>query len=214
MNFFHIFQVFSQENSIEIFVDAISSLNPEQKSVVNDLGFSNILGLSCPTIPLQLVHWLINHFDTATRTIQLPNGFSFTINALCVQRILGIPDGPIPIQKKGTLEAYQWFKNHIPCKGRNPTVIELSSLIPSQLSPCDFGRTFLLLALAAFLCPNSRGTCSSRYYPDLLNIATVRYKDWCSFVLDWLISYIEKFQKHRDKIQGNDIAGYLHILLV
>ena len=165
--------------------------------MVNDLGFSNILGLSCPTILLQLVHWLINHFDTATRTIQLPNGYSFTINALCVQRILGIPDSPIPIQKKGTLEAYQWFKNHIPCKGRNQTVIELSSLISSQLSPCNFGRTFLLLALAAFLCPNSRGTCSSRYYPDLLNIATVRYKDWCSFVLDWLISYIEKLEISR-----------------
>jgi hypothetical protein len=74
------------------------------------LGFSGLLGLSSPDMQTPLLHWLVSHFDVQSRTMNLPNGFSLTINAKCVYKILSIPYGAIPIIKKATLQAYKIMK--------------------------------------------------------------------------------------------------------
>lgn len=91
---------------------------------------------------------------------------------------------------------------------------ELCNQILADLSDFEFGRLFMLLALSSFLCPNTRGACSTRYYHAVLNISYVPKYDWCSFVLDWLVSYLDKFKVHQRTSGSNVIGGCCHILVV
>lgn len=94
-----------------MFLDVLSNLSEQQKVVVEDLGFSGLLELCCPHLPMNLLLWLVDHFDTATRTLMLPNGFKFELNSKCVHKILGIPNGGLHILRFGTLESYKIIKD-------------------------------------------------------------------------------------------------------
>lgn len=198
-----------------MFLDVISNLTDRQKAVVEDLGFSELLELCCPQVPLNLLVWLIQHFNTATRTLVLANGFEFEINSKCVHKILGIPTGGFQILSFGTIESYKIIKDQISSRGATPTVLELCSFISADLSDFEFARLFMLLALSSFLCPNTRGSCSSRYYHAVLNVSSIPKYDWCSYVLDWLVSYLAKFKLHQSTFGSNAIiGGCCHILVV
>lgn len=69
----------------------ISNLSEKQKVVVRDIGFSSILDLCCSSVPKNLGLWLVDRFDTSSNTVNLPNGFSLTLNAAVVKSILGLP---------------------------------------------------------------------------------------------------------------------------
>lgn len=197
-----------------MFLDVVSNLSEQQKVVVQDLGFSGLLELCCPRLPMNLLLWLVDHFNAATRTLMLPNGFKFELNPKCVHKILGIPNGGLHILRFGTLESYKIIKDQIYSRGVTPTVSELCNQISPDLSDFEFGRLFMLLALSSFLCPNTRGACSTRYYHAVLNISSVPKYDWCSFVLDWLVSYLVKFKVHKRTTGSNVIGGCCHILVV
>uniref|UniRef100_A0A0A9CTV4 Uncharacterized protein n=1 Tax=Arundo donax TaxID=35708 RepID=A0A0A9CTV4_ARUDO len=52
-----------------------------------------------------------------------------------------------------------------------------------------------MLALSMFLCPNTRGVMSRKFYSSIANVSSVHFYDWCSYVLDNLVSHIIKFKK-------------------
>ncbi|TVU42995.1 hypothetical protein EJB05_09424 [Eragrostis curvula] len=193
--------------------NVVKRLSNEQKDVVVDIGFSSLFQLSCNDVPVDLFMWLCDHFDCSTRTLNLPNGFSFTLNPSCVKKVLAIPNGQTPIDGKGTFESYEFFKSQIQFDGSAATVPELCSFITEDLVGNDFARVFMLLALSSFLCPNTRGVTSCRYYPALMDVSALKYLDWCSFVLDWLVSYIKKYQQLRGK-KSNVTIGGCGLLLV
>ncbi|KAL6646823.1 hypothetical protein ACP70R_015517 [Stipagrostis hirtigluma subsp. patula] len=176
------------------FLQVLSKLTPAQRNVLEDIGFSSLLHLSCAEVPVELFKWLSDNLDTSTRTLKLPNGFSFTINAKCVQTVLGIPNGTSKIDSKATEESFLFMRELVPCRGQKPTVQELCDMVTPDLDGRSFARIFMLIALSTFLCPNSRKVCSSRYYSAILNISKIRELDWCTFVLEWLLSYVKKYQ--------------------
>lgn len=197
-----------------MFIHVASNLNKDQKQVVHDLGFFDLLGMSSTHVPPKLLHWLIKHFDCTTKTLHLPNGFSFSINPSCVRKILGIPLGGLPIQNSGSLEAYQSISSEISCEGETPSVQELCNIITDDLVGHRFARVFMLLALSSFLCPNTRAVCSTRYYPPLVTVYSIKDRDWCSFVLEWMVSYIMKFKAIPEGEESLDIGGCCHVLMV
>uniref|UniRef100_A0A0A9FHK1 Aminotransferase-like plant mobile domain-containing protein n=1 Tax=Arundo donax TaxID=35708 RepID=A0A0A9FHK1_ARUDO len=193
---------------------AAALLTKEQRTIVSDIGFSSILELSCSNVSCSLVHWLLDRFDPSTKTLKLENGFCFTINAKCVKKILGIPDGPRKIKCKGTLESLMFMRERIASIGRTPSVEELFGMINPELVEAPFARVFMLLALSSFLCPSSRGVCSSRYYPALINVCSIKDLDWCSFVLDWLATYVKKFKDSDRQRMCSTSVGCAIILVV
>lgn len=213
-SFLH-FKCFSQvsSNYVQRFIDVMSCLVQEQRDIVDDLKFSSLLKLSCSDIPVDLYKWLLINFDVTTKTLKAPNGFSFTFNAKVVERIFSIPAGGRPIWCKGSLEDLQFIQNQVPSEGPTPSVEELCALITPDLRGCEFARAFMLLALSSFLCPNTRGVCSTRYYSALTCIPLINQYDWCSFVLDWLLSYIRKYQL-KGSSHSNDTIGGCGFLLV
>uniref|UniRef100_A0A0A9SA29 Uncharacterized protein n=1 Tax=Arundo donax TaxID=35708 RepID=A0A0A9SA29_ARUDO len=99
-------------------------------------------------------------------------------------------------------------------KGLTPTVGELYELITPELGGVQFARVFMLLALSSFLCPNSRGVCSCQYYPAIINVVSIRDLDWCSFVLDWFISYVRKFKDSNGKRARRSNGGCAMLLVI
>ncbi|TVU10225.1 hypothetical protein EJB05_43739, partial [Eragrostis curvula] len=187
-------EVCESSDPTKVFIEAMKNLSEKQKLIVDELGFGSLLTLSCHKVPMHLYKWLADHFEVPTKTLKLPNGFSFTVNAKCVHNILGIPYTAWKIIDKGSEKWLQFIQTQIPSKGRTPTVEELIAMITPDLLGDDFARVFLLLALSSFLCPNTRNVCSSRYYYGILDVTSISDLDWCSLVLNWLVSYIQKYQ--------------------
>lgn len=115
--------------------------------------------------------------------------------------------GPKTNTWKAILESCYIFKHLINSVGHTPSVEELCSLITPDLSGDDFIRTFMLLALSAFLCPNTRSGCSSWYYPPLVNVNEIAEFNWCSFVLQWFVSYVAKYKKRKLKSSAAPCGG-------
>ncbi|KAL6839437.1 hypothetical protein ACP4OV_030707 [Aristida adscensionis] len=204
----------STSESIEILIHVLRNLTEQQITVVQDIGFSSLLGLSCSHIPIELFNWLVKYFDVCTKTLNLPNGFKFTLNASCVHKILGIPNGPKPILSKGTLESYLFIKERFNSKGPTPSVHELFSIITPELLGSDFAWAFMLLVLSSFLCPNTRGVYSCKYYPAIIFVTSIRDLDWSSLVLDWLMLYIKKYKEGEEEICADEIGGCALILVI
>ncbi|KAL6623132.1 hypothetical protein ACP70R_033011 [Stipagrostis hirtigluma subsp. patula] len=199
-------------NSVEMFMDVISRLTDDQKSIVDDIGFSSLLKLSCSSVPKDLCLWLIQHFETDSRTLRLPNGFTLQLKSSYAHKILGIPYGGKPIANKGTVESVRFFKSMLKYRGVTPTVHELFCFITSDLTGCQFAWTFMLLALASFLCPNTRNTASTRYFTAIVSVVSIKNHDWSSFAIDWLVSYVKKFNTKQD--ENAPIGGCLFILVI
>lgn len=158
--------------------------------------------MPCPQVPVDLYHWFLNHFDPSYSSLRLPNGFSFQITNKVVHQFFGIPIGPKLIHPEGILESFWFFKIEFNWTRPTPSMSELCKLITPELVRDRFIRCFMLLALSAFLCPNTRSVCSCRYYPALIDVTMIKNLNWSSFVLEWFLSYAIKYKKS----QGNSLS--------
>ena len=180
-------------HSIFKLLHVISKLTPSQKEVVSDIGFSSILDLQCSTIPMNLLKWLADHYDTVTNTVHFATGFSFALNAQVVRTILDIPISPTQVQCIHSDQSFNFFKSQIISVGSTPSVDELvASLTPNTVGD-QFARTFMLLVLSSFLCPNGKNLCSSKFYSAILSVPQINQQDWCSLVVNYLNSSIQRY---------------------
>jgi len=192
----------------------ISNLSEKQKVVVRDIGFSSILDLCCSSVPKNLVLWLVDRFDTSSNTVNLPNGFSLTLNAAVVKSILGLPMTSSKIICKRNEESYQFIKSHFKSVARTPSVDELVATITPELNGDHFARAFMLLVLASFLCPNSNNVTSSKYFKAVVSVNDIIKQDWCSLVLQWLNSSVLKYQNQKMNGQTSQTGGCVLVLVI
>ena len=195
-------------------MQVISNLSDEQKKIVKEINFSSILHLSCSSVPRNLFLWLAEHFETASNTVNLPHGFSFSLNSSVVHKVLGIPHTSRQIQCSTTEDSYQFMKSQFKSDGRTPSVDELVAIISPDISGDHFARAFMLLVLSSFLCPNKRNMASSKYYSSLVSVPEIKEFDWCSLVLQWLTSSIRKFQNCKSLGQSIPTGGCAFLLVV
>lgn len=76
-----------------MFVHVLSMLTKEHNELLKSIGFSSLIQLACPEVPVDLYHWLLNHFEPSESTLRLPNGFTFALTNKVVHKIIGIPIG-------------------------------------------------------------------------------------------------------------------------
>jgi len=83
----------------------VGRLSKKQKEIVIDCGFGSIVALNCSSIPNNLVIWLAKHYDSRSKSVKLPGGKSFSIDASAVHQILGIPLGGKKVPTKSSSDA-------------------------------------------------------------------------------------------------------------
>jgi hypothetical protein len=198
-------------------ISLLGRLTNQQKNIVKSCGFGSILTLECTSLPNPLVLYLAKHYDSKSKSVKLPDGGSFKIDAILVHQILGIPYGGKKVPIKSSSRA-----RSIILKDTNQSKIavkieDLRVMIDRDLGGDKFARIFLLVVLGIFLCPSSNFRVSHHFYEALSDVKKIQSYDWCSAVAESLHAGISSF--HINATKGNTsgkatLAGCLFILIV
>ncbi|KAF8681779.1 hypothetical protein HU200_045217 [Digitaria exilis] len=159
-------------------VEMLDKLTKSQEAIVRDLGLGSILALKCTDIPTPLVLLLATYYDPASRSVKLPNGASFRIDAITSHLVLGIPYGGIKVPTKSSNRAKAVILKDTNQSSQAAKLDDLISMINRDLEGDKFARIFMLIVLGIFLCPSSSSRVNRRYYA---------IKCSCAFELSMLV---------------------------
>uniref|UniRef100_A0A0E0G1R8 Ubiquitin-like protease family profile domain-containing protein n=1 Tax=Oryza nivara TaxID=4536 RepID=A0A0E0G1R8_ORYNI len=193
--------------SAKYFAEVVSKLPEEKKIVIKNFGFHSLLLFDSSFIPNKFATWIVKKVDLKTSEIVLGDKV-IPVNKEAVHAILDLPIGGSEFGKN-----YEHGRQFILSKF-GKTVMPSVKFFGDQLinnedmTDDSIIISFLIVALATFLCPNS-STCPSIKYLDIFEDVDMLHSfDWSSFVYDWLMSYVKKFQK------TNSFGGCLYIWAV
>uniref|UniRef100_I1NXJ6 Ubiquitin-like protease family profile domain-containing protein n=1 Tax=Oryza glaberrima TaxID=4538 RepID=I1NXJ6_ORYGL len=193
--------------SAKYFAEVVSKLPEEKKIVIKNFGFHSLLLFDSSFIPNTFATWIVKKVDLKTSEIVLGDKV-ILVNKKAVHAILDLPIGGSEFGKN-----YEHGRQFILSKFGKivmPSVKFFGDQLINNEDMTDDSIiiSFLIVALATFLCPNS-STCPSIKYLDIFEDVDMLYSfDWSSFVYDWLMSYVKKFQK------TNSFGGCLYIWAV
>uniref|UniRef100_A0A0E0L9G7 Ubiquitin-like protease family profile domain-containing protein n=1 Tax=Oryza punctata TaxID=4537 RepID=A0A0E0L9G7_ORYPU len=178
-----------------------------QKRKIDSYGFGSLLLFDSNYVPNKFTSWIANKVDVSTSEIILRD----KIIPITKQSVHAVLDLPI-----GGLEFGRDFD-----KGKQFILSKFGLVsIPSVkffgdqfiqkkiMSDEDVIISFLIVALACFLCPNSSLMPSTKYLTIFEDVDSLRCYDWSKFVYDWLMLSIKKFQKR------NSLGGCLYFWAV
>lgn len=210
-------QKFNTQFSLPKMNKLLSRLTEPQKDLVRRYGFGSILSLRCTSLPNPIALFLAKHYDPRTRTVKLPDGGSFSTDAITIHQIIGIPYGGKAIPSKPSARAKSIILRDTNQSTKAAKIEDLTSLIDSNLAGDKFVRIFLLIVLGIFLCPSSNSYVSYRYYEALSVVKDIPSYDWCSVVAESLHLGISHFLCNASK--GNNsgkatLSGCLFALVV
>jgi hypothetical protein len=181
-------------NHLKLLFDVIKKLTSEQKAIIQNIGFGTLLQLACSVFPSDVYNWLAMFINTTTGCIELPNGFSFKLTRESVQVIIGLPIGSRPISFTSSPEIERQINLEIHGKERSPSIFELAKLIGNGITGSAFIKSFALLANCLLLCPTNQNFPSSLHYTAIAHEDEIREYDWCSYILQWILLSVNKFQ--------------------
>lgn len=175
--------------------------------MIKNFGFHSLLLFESSFIPNKFVTWIVKKVDLKTSEIVL-GGKVIPVNKEVVHAILDLPIGCSESGKN-----YEHGTQFILSKF-GKTIMPSMKFFGDQLinnedmTDDSIIISFLIVALATFLCPNSSTYPSIKYLDIFEDVDMLHSFDWSSFVYDWLMSYVKKFQK------TNSLGGCLYIWAV
>ncbi|CAL4891926.1 unnamed protein product [Urochloa decumbens] len=132
-------------------------------------------------------------------------------------RVTGIPLGGRPIRKSDSEKGKRGFLGMLKLTSL-PTVKAFGDkLLKDDISDEDeLVRSFLIVALATFLCPNASPYPSTEYLLPLVAVKSAEKWDWSKFVHYWLFKQIHKYhsRKKKPQHQTRTLGGCLYLICV
>ncbi|KAD6794376.1 hypothetical protein E3N88_05272 [Mikania micrantha] len=188
-------------------------LTDEQKSAVDDIGFSSIKDFKIKAIPSCLAYWLLYNYDPASNMMNLGSErIKITPGLVC--QTLGIPMGKIQLEEKKTPSlsdpVVAEFRQQFQGINGIPTVKTITDLVKSS---GDSGRMFKINFLVVFntiMAQMSQGSTANMSFLTSFNQgADFKSFDWCSYIITCL-------NRTKDKWNGkqhyNGPATFLTLL--
>lgn len=188
--------------SIRYFSDVISKLSDYHKSIIHKYEFDFLLLFESNSVPVKFAYWIVKHVDVRTSEIIL-NDKIIPVTVESVHAVLGVPLSGIEFSKD--YEAGRQYVMYMFGQDAIPSVKFFEDLLiqKKDLSEDQIITSFLTVALACFLCPNSSLIPSVKYLTIFEDANLLKSYDWSKFVYEWLMTYAKKFQKN------NTIGGCL-----
>lgn len=145
-------------------------------------------------VPNKFSSWIANHVDVKSSQIVLKDKV-IAINKECVHHILGLPIGGMEFPTD--CDAGKSFILSKFGKSALPSVRFFGDMFirKETLSDDEVITSFLIVAMACFLCPNSSLVPSTKYLTVFENVDELRSYDWSKFVYEWMMTSIKKIQK-------------------
>uniref|UniRef100_A0A0E0MF77 Ubiquitin-like protease family profile domain-containing protein n=1 Tax=Oryza punctata TaxID=4537 RepID=A0A0E0MF77_ORYPU len=166
--------------SAKYFSEVVSSLSPLQVSIVKKYGFQNLLLFDSHFVPKKFATWIAKRVDIKSSEIVFND------------KVIPLTKESFVLSKFGlsAIPSVKYFGDQL--------------MRQKDLSEDKVITSFLIVALACFLCPNSSLTPSIKYLTIFEDVNALDSHDWSKFVLDWSLTCIKKFQK------SNNLAGCLY----
>lgn len=201
--------------SATAFMNVISALSLEKKSVIESYGFGSLLLFSKCFVPNKFANWVARLVDSKSGDI-IREGKVISLTEESIHLVLGLPLGkrafPFdPTVGKDAVLA-KFGKDKIP-----PISFFADKLIKKEdLFDEDMFICFVIVALSSFLCPNTNTIPSPKYFGVFEDIDHMKDFNWCGFVLEWLLDHIKAFNRGKNdrlkRCQG--LGGCLYYLAV
>jgi hypothetical protein len=188
-------------------------LTVNQRKLVADIGFENLLYISCDYIPRGVISFLVSNFDSQSRSLHLPNGSTICIDAACINTILGTPIGGKVIGEIVDQDLRRTISELTKCKGNYPTISELDTLITPELEGDVFKCFFTLFAMTGFFCPSSHDAVCPDYLHIVRNVDEIDQFDFSSAIADKLIVSIEAFNSGNTCVLGGNLFSLMVIII-
>jgi hypothetical protein len=117
-----LWQSFQTKFSLSKFISLINRLTVKQRKLVSDIGFENLLYITCDYIPRGIISFLVSNFDSQSRSLHLPNGSTICIDAVCINTIQGTTIGGKVIGEIVDQDLRRTISELTKCKGNYPTI--------------------------------------------------------------------------------------------
>jgi hypothetical protein len=183
-------------------------LTAGQREMIERAGFGGLLRIQCPWVPAMLCTWLIRRYDPESCELVIPGRGRIPVTVDSVHRVLGIPNSGRDVVYGLDEKSIEFVLDKYGVT-KAPSVVSLEKSIKLMKSADEhFLRTFMMILLSSFLCPNSSLKVSPRCFPSLVDIGSIRELNWCKFVIEQLENCIASYGKK------NNVGGCLFYLVV
>ncbi|XP_060971753.1 uncharacterized protein LOC133037950 isoform X2 [Cannabis sativa] len=184
-------------------VSIISQLSSEQKTLVNEIGFGNLLGLKKCNLKRKLIQWLVDNFNVEDGCLRV-HGKVYEMNSHLFSYITGIHDGGehLSDSKSDNCNDGRILISHLEEK-----------LKCNNKTDMGFVHQFLLFIVSVFLMPNTTVYASRDYEAQILalkDLANVRRINWASMSFKYLVMGLSAFKRSSSKY----VCGCLYFLQV
>jgi len=202
------------KQNISYFSEVLGSLNKHKRDVIESYGFGSLLLFDKCAVPLTFARWVADHVRESSWDIVLKNK-SIPITPQTVHDVLGIPLGGKTISKARAEHGKLAFLRSMNMSSLPSLKVCGQNILKDGISDDDLVRNFLVVALVAFLCPNSNVRPSTEYLKPLVDVKKAKEWDWSKFVHYWLFKQIEKYHGlKKDEQATTTMGGCLFILCV
>jgi hypothetical protein len=169
--------------NVTYFSEIVESLNPQKCKVIESYGFGSLLLFDKCAIPLPFSRWIADQIQVKSCDIVVRNkSIPISVNV-----VLEIPIGGSSISKSDSDRGKKDFLGALNLTSLPPFKTFGDKLQKDDISDDEVVRSFLIVALATFLCPNSSTYPSTEYLLPLVDVKSAKEWDWSKFVYYWLM---------------------------
>ncbi|KAI8549297.1 hypothetical protein RHMOL_Rhmol06G0014800 [Rhododendron molle] len=215
--------VFRSRCSPKAVVKLNESLNKEQRTAVEIVGFGSMLTLQCEILKREFISKLVHHFNPKNKTLEFGRMKVYSITPADVGKELGLPLGTVPVPTNCEDFHYEHiralFAKEDEQLKRGVTFGMMKEVFESGAADAKFQTSYVLFVLSALLCPTTKDVASTKFYAAVHDLTKISSYAWPQFVLDWLVKVITKF-KNRDmkdvdeKKDAPGVSGCVLLLLL
>ncbi|KAI8548452.1 hypothetical protein RHMOL_Rhmol07G0274900 [Rhododendron molle] len=215
--------VFRSRCSPKAVVKLNESLNKEQRTAVQIVGFGSMLTLQCEILKREFISKLVHHFNPKNKTLEFGRMKVYSITPVDVGKALGLPLGTVPVPTNCEDFHYEHiralFAKEDEQLKRGVTFGMMKEVFESGVADAKFQTSYVLFVLSALLCPTTKDVASTKFYAAVHDLTKISSYAWPQFVLDWLVKVITKF-KNKDmkdvdeKKDAPGVSGCVLLLLL
>ena len=201
--------------NVTYFSEILEALDGPKRKVIETYGFGSLLHFDKCAIPLAFSRWIADQVQVRSSDIVVRNK-SIPITVRVVHDILGIPIGGSSVTKCDAERGKKEFLEVLRLSKLPNFKYFGDKLKKKDISDDDLVRSFLIVALATFLCPNSNTYPSTKHLLPLVDIKNAKDRDWSNYVHFWLMEDIRKYQCNMMSSTHDSITlgGCLYVLCV
>ena len=136
-------------------VKLYSEMTPEQRTLVQNVGFGGLLSIGCPTLPADITRWLVKNFDTQESQLIISGWGRIAVTADSVQRILGLPAGDAKVDYELNGSAINFINSKYGFReGKAPSITQIADKIKGNSCRWWLPQILANACSSHFLVPN------------------------------------------------------------